>query len=611
MRANHFITLYSIELSAHFNTLNRTPYPRALPLVAVCILAISSCSPSLRGNIHPSQLDIDVRTHHTSAFDKEVARKSEALHSYLAGQLAYDKQDFEGAVGNFSKASGLLDTPVPLLSGRLAELYVRSGDLTKALEETEKALKVEPDNLQLLMLQAGIFQALERDAEAETIYLRMIAADRDRVDPAILLSGMYARQQKFDQAVSTLKALGERKPNEPIVVYYLGREYEQAGDLNRSEQYYTKALGLDPKNEQFQKDLIRLAIKQEDTEKLRAVCQRLVDQDPSNSLARKILGQILLGESKLDEALSHLKVVEETEYDATNTRYQIALIQIEKQNYAEAIRELSLVLAKNPSHEEARYNLASIFASTGRPMEATEELLKIEPEQSLFAKSRTFAAFLFRQEGKLEDAEDAIREALEVEENDKQSLSYLVLILSDAKKFDEAEEIMQELVEQNPEDEKILFNYAILLHDQDKREESLRVMEKVLDLNPENSDALNYIAYGLAEEGVELERALELIERALRIRPSDGFYLDTLGWIFFKLDRMNEAEAALSRATSIVTDDPEILEHYADVLVKVDKQDRAREFYIKALERTQTAKSAKNRSVAIERIESKLQALVK
>ena len=59
-------------------------------------------------------------------------------------------------------------------------------------------------------------------------------------------------------------------------------------------------------------------------------------------------------------------------------------------------------------------------------------------------------------------------------------------------------------------------------------------MKKAIELNPKNAAALNYLGYTWAEMGVQLDDAEDLIQRALKIQPNDGFYIDSLGWVYYQ-----------------------------------------------------------------------------
>jgi tetratricopeptide (TPR) repeat protein len=104
-------------------------------------------------------------------------------------------------------------------------------------------------------------------------------------------------------------------------------------------------------------------------------------------------------------------------------------------------------------------------------------------------------------------------------------------------------------------------------------------------LNPDNAEALNYLGYTYADHGIFLEEAEELVSKAARLRPEDGYIVDSLGWVYFKQGRFPEAARELERAGSLVPDDPVILEHLGDAYRQLGQGARALEVYRKALEK--------------------------
>jgi tetratricopeptide (TPR) repeat protein len=193
----------------------------------------------------------------------------------------------------------------------------------------------------------------------------------------------------------------------------------------------------------------------------------------------------------------------------------------------------------------------------------------------MYVKGRTFAALILRQDEELDKARDAVEEALTVEPENKNLILYRILLLRDQEEYDEAEEQVRTALKSDPEDERYLFNLALVLHDRGQRAEAADVMESVLKKNPANADALNYVAYELAEQNRDLPRAEELVRRAIQLRPNDGFYLDTLGWVQYKQGKIADAEQSLARAISASGDDLVIVEHYIEILLAQGKSNRA------------------------------------
>ncbi len=104
------------------------------------------------------------------------------------------------------------------------------------------------------------------------------------------------------------------------------------------------------------------------------------------------------------------------------------------------------------------------------------------------------------------------------------------------------------------------------LYAQDQHDESIAELERALELDPNNGNALNSLGFVLAETGKDLRRAADYCRRAVRIRPRSPAYLDSLGWAYFKLGRVEEARAALGSALSAAPGEREIAGHLREVM---------------------------------------------
>ncbi|MEY4668795.1 MAG: hypothetical protein RL518_1494 [Pseudomonadota bacterium] len=556
---------------------------------------------------------MDVANANVNPFTAEDRTRSSALHHFLVGQLSLNDQDFKNALDNFSAVVELTDEPTPFVHAKLADLYLRFGELDKALVAADTALQEDPSNPSIRLLYAGVLEALGRDAEAEPQYKKLIEDFPGKFDAYVLLSNLYVKQGRFQDSLDLLKHLERIEPSDSLAHYYLGRTYELMERYPQAEAEYMRVFESDPTLSRGSVELLRVLLRNKKTDKAKALCERMLQKDPTNALARKVLGHLMLGESKLDEALKHLVVLEGIEADASDTRFKIALIQMEKRNYEEATRELNLVLATKPDHSEARYYLASIYAGSGKRTEALEELLAIPKGDPMFVKAHTFAAFVLRQDNQLQRAQDVVAEAREIEPENKNLLLYHVLIMRDLQQYRKAESMMREALKSDPNDERLIFNLGLVLHERGKEEEALGLMERVVEINPRNSDALNYLAYGLIERGNALGRAEELARRALEVKPQDPYYLDTLGWAQFKAGKLDESEATLAKAAGLAGDDVVVLDHYIEVLLARKKYDKAVGLMKGVSERGLTEEEEKDEDTvgAYERIKERLKLLLR
>jgi tetratricopeptide (TPR) repeat protein len=109
--------------------------------------------------------------------------------------------------------------------------------------------------------------------------------------------------------------------------------------------------------------------------------------------------------------------------------------------------------------------------------------------------------------------------------------------------------------------------------------------EKSLKLSPDLPEALNYYGYMLADRGVKLDKARVMIERAVRLDPNNAAYIDSLGWVLFKLGRLQDGLVQEQKAIELSGDDPDptLFDHLGDIYAALQLPDKAREAWRKSL----------------------------
>ncbi len=130
----------------------------------------------------------------------------------------------------------------------------------------------------------------------------------------------------------------------------------------------------------------------------------------------------------------------------------------------------------------------------------------------------------------------------------------------------------------------IWFNRGIVYERKGDIIEAEGWLRKTIDAHPNHHPAMNYLSYTWADRNINLEESLALVQKALLLDPGNPAYLDTLGWIYFRMGRFDEALAEIDRALDAEPDEPEILLHRGDILERLGRRQEAREAWKKALE---------------------------
>ena len=98
----------------------------------------------------------------------------------------------------------------------------------------------------------------------------------------------------------------------------------------------------------------------------------------------------------------------------------------------------------------------------------------------------------------------------------------------------------------------------------DRFPDAERAFRAVLEHDPEHAPALNYLGYMLADRGIRLQESVDLLKRAIALDPHNGSYLDSLGWAYFKLDRLDLAEPPLRAAGDQLPDNSVVQDHLGE-----------------------------------------------
>jgi tetratricopeptide (TPR) repeat protein len=170
--------------------------------------------------------------------------------------------------------------------------------------------------------------------------------------------------------------------------------------------------------------------------------------------------------------------------------------------------------------------------------------------------------------------------------------------------------LLEEAVAKKQPDERAMFALALHYESQNRQEEALETMRRVLRINPDHVLAMNFIAYTLAQKGHSLDEAERLMLRALEKKPNEAAFLDSLGWVYFRAGKWNEAVVPLEKAVGLSPEDPTIQEHLGDVYVQLKEYALARKAYEPALQGLQEKPELAETPEQRRNIEGKIKVLV-
>ena len=188
-----------------------------------------------------------------------------------------------------------------------------------------------------------------------------------------------------------------------------------------------------------------------------------------------------------------------------------------------------------------------------------------------------------RRNGKADLGLALLEEAVTHHADDPVAYISLAQAYADAERGAQAVQVLQDAQVKFPSDDAIAFELGTIFDKQKKFAEAESSFRQVLARDPENAIALNYLGYMLAERGERLDESVTYLKQALQIEPENPSYLDSLGWAYFKSDKLDLAETNLRRAADQLKTNSVIQEHFGQVLFKLGRYDEAIAAWTRAL----------------------------
>jgi tetratricopeptide (TPR) repeat protein len=190
-----------------------------------------------------------------------------------------------------------------------------------------------------------------------------------------------------------------------------------------------------------------------------------------------------------------------------------------------------------------------------------------------------------------------LKKAVDLNSQDVNTISAYAYTLNQLKQQDSAVKYLNKALLLNPDDVNVLGTLALIYKEKGLIEKSDSLYEKALLINPDDPIINNNFAYSLSTRGLQLERALELVNIALQKDSLSSAFLDTKGWILYKLRRYDEAKYYVEKAIEVGLPSAVITDHLGDIEFKLGNKQRALELWKKALEIDPTKKEIEEKII--------------
>jgi tetratricopeptide (TPR) repeat protein len=543
---------------------------------------------------------------------------------------------------------------------------VQRETLAKAVEQFQAILKVQPDDTYSALWLARLYRFQNRHEEAEKVLRATVNLNPSNGAAMEQLSQLLVDEGRSQEAIALLtQAAGESAS--PEIYDLLGDAYAQSKDYAKSEDAYRQAVQEDPDDPTHVHGLAQALMSQDKYAEALEQYKHLSELEPSTWENFLRMSQLYRRMGKYDEAESALLRSKQLSPGNLEVLYNEALLYEEQGRYDDAVKVLTDAIngmknqvagagkSAGSGGEAANASaLAVLYEQLGHAYLAQEnyvaairtfeEMGKLGPDVEKRAKMLLIDAY--RQSRDLDRAIAETKKELQTSPKDQGLIVTLAMLYGEKSDTDAATKLLSGLLQGNDGDQGIYVDIAQvqergrnysdaeqsaqkaeqMAHDNDDRETAWFMLgaiyerekkfdlaeeqfRKVLDVNPNNAAVLNYYGYMLADRGVRLDEAIAMIQKAVKLDPNNGAYLDSLGWAYYKQNKLAEAEEYLRKAAERQSHDPTILGHLGDVYMKLGQTERAANCWERALTEWQKSAPADYEAEKVNDIDAQLKNL--
>lgn len=574
-------------------------------------------------------------------YQKAMALDSDPAITERLAEVYAESQRISDAIRQAN--STLQQDPNNLAAHRLlARIYIHqladttSNDSQKetiasAVEQLQAVQHLDSTDVQSELWLARLYGFQNQPKRAEEQLRGILNHSPDNEGALEQLSQLYIEEGRPQDTISLLRDAAGAS-DDAALYELLGNAYTKTNDNGKAKEAFARSVALDPDEPTHRHGLAQAMLATNDYQGALQQFQRLSQMEPDNPQNYLRISQIYRHMNELDKSEAALMQAKKYAPGDLEVLYNEALLYEAQARYKEAIEVLSDAIAgvkaQQQNGQPAPNALGILYEQLGMAhrqagdypsAERTfEDMRQLSPASQ--KRGELLLIDTYRAAGDIKDALTEAQKARSTDAGDATLAVTYAMLLGDNSQIDDATKVLRSLGNNGQLDRDTYLDLAQveergkrysdaerdanaalgLSHDQEDKEsawfmlgaiyneqkhydQAEEMFRKSLAVNPHDAMVLNDYGYMLADRGVRLQEAISLLHSAVVEEPTNGSYLDSLGWAYFKDGNLPQAQQYLQEAISHDSNDPTILGHLGEVYAKMGQPDHAEQTWQKAL----------------------------
>jgi tetratricopeptide (TPR) repeat protein len=491
---------------------------------------------------------------------KGIGLDSRAVFGYVQGLALRQLGDNYGAIASFKEALRYFPESATIRIA-LAEIYYNLRAFDDALAVLNQITTRDTD---FYRFQATCYQAIGDGAGARDAFMKLATLEPDNEYALRFLAEYY---QRSNDTASTIWALEQLTGISSSTALWneLGRLYLATGDRPKSKSAFESSLG--------------------------------VDSGTDNVMARSFLADLLMDDQQLDTSYALIKRGLELDKENAYLNYQMLGLWLRKDSVAPALPYAKKLVELRPADGRYRRRLGMIYFRLDS-LDASESIFKeiIEHGEGL-AADYYFMGQIGLERKQYQLASQNFSRLVELEDTVISNWTNLAFAFLQAKDTARAIATFRAGMSKVKDDSsrvRLWYSVGSVQERWGQFDSSTATFQQLLAQWPEYAPALNYLGYMFAEKGIKLDSAQALIDKALKIEPENAAYLDSYGWVLYRMNQYGPAIKYLEKAAASVKD-AVVLDHLGDAYYAKGDKKKATDNWRKSLELDPENKAVKEK----------------
>ncbi len=489
------------------------------------------------------------------------------LGNYLSGRVARGDHDTIAAAEFYSKA--LAEDPGnEIILEQTFLLEAASAHWDRAIELAKELVKIEPAHrIARFLLGCEAFKQ-GRYKEADEDFAAARQGPIADLTSTLARAWVQEADGKPDEAFATLDSLSDADWAQFYQRYHRALIADLAGQHDAARQAFAQAFKKNPSTLRVADAYARHAVNNNNRRLARQTLKTHIAKSSTHPLSEALLAEI-------EEGKNPPLLITSPTQGLAEVFYGIGDALAGEGGLDMGIIFLQFALYLEPDFPLAYAALAEAYDSAKKYELEMQALGQIKQDSPLWLNVQIQKSFALNSLEQVDEAKALLEELIKKDPDDVRPLDALGNILRSHERYEEARDYYTRalaLIPKPTKDNWTLFYSRGVCNERMKDWPAAEAdFKEALVLSPDESLVLNYLGYSWVDQGSNLKQAMDYIRKAVKLKPDDGYYVDSLGWAYYRLGNLPAAVENLERAVELKPDDPIINDHLGDAYWKVGR----------------------------------------